>query len=84
MDTIIKTALVVAFVVVALLLPISNDGMLTRTMMNGERMGDRERGLNRLDVASYVVCLPTRRVALVGNLRKEAWSEAGPSEAMAT
>ena len=39
MDTIIKTALVVAFVVVALLLPISNDGMLTRTMMNGERMG---------------------------------------------
>jgi hypothetical protein len=44
MDTTTKKALVIAFVVVALLMLIFGDGMVTGTMMDGKMMGSGSTG----------------------------------------
>ena len=59
-DTTTKTALVIAFVVVALLLLLFGDGMVTGTMMTGGMMGS-----GRMGGISWM-WLPTLLVVVLG------------------
>ena len=65
MDSKTKTALVIAFVVVALLLLLFGGGMMTGTMMSGGMMGSGMMGNGNMGGISWM-WLPTLLVVVLG------------------